>query len=112
MLARAEDADERLHPRIGEERVGHAEVEGFLPQRREGEPRLLGAEAHADPGFGPAGADGGRDGGVTGDEATYWIPFSAEKSIEAITRGLLGISFFIPSAPFPPKARGRRGFDC
>jgi hypothetical protein len=23
---------------------------------------------------------------------------------------LLGISFFIPSAPFPPKARGRRGF--
>ena len=24
---------------------------------------------------------------------------------------LLGISFFIPSAPFPPKARGRRGFD-
>ena len=26
-------------------------------------------------------------------------------------RLLLGISFFIPSAPFPPKARGRRGFD-
>jgi hypothetical protein len=25
---------------------------------------------------------------------------------------LLGISFFIPSAPFPPKARGRWGFDC
>ena len=24
---------------------------------------------------------------------------------------LLGISFFIPSAPFPPKARGRWGFD-
>jgi hypothetical protein len=24
---------------------------------------------------------------------------------------LLGVSFFIPSAPFPPKARGRRGFD-
>ena len=24
---------------------------------------------------------------------------------------MLGISFFIPSAPFPPKARGRRGFD-
>jgi signal transduction histidine kinase len=24
--------------------------------------------------------------------------------------GLLGISFFIPSAPFPPKARGRWGF--
>jgi hypothetical protein len=25
---------------------------------------------------------------------------------------LLGISFFIPSAPFPPKARGRRGFGA
>jgi hypothetical protein len=24
---------------------------------------------------------------------------------------LLVISFFNPSAPFPPKARGRRGFD-
>jgi len=24
---------------------------------------------------------------------------------------LLGICFFIPSAPFSPKARGRRGFD-
>jgi hypothetical protein len=25
---------------------------------------------------------------------------------------LLVISFFNPSAPFPPKARGRWGFDC
>jgi hypothetical protein len=24
---------------------------------------------------------------------------------------LIGIPFFIPSAPFPPKARGRWGFD-
>jgi len=26
--------------------------------------------------------------------------------------GVLGIPFFIPSAPFPPKARGRWGFDA
>ena len=35
----------------------------------------------------------------------------AKQEARLIAQKLLGISFFIPSAPFPPKARGRRGFD-
>ena len=36
--------------------------------------------------------------------------FVSPEIVELLHDELLGISFFIPSAPFPPKARGRRGF--
>ena len=40
------------------------------------------------------------------EDLQYWVQMNPK-----VAKRLLGISFFIPSAPFPPKARGRRGFD-
>ena len=47
---------------------------------------------------------------LLGWAGAIWASHLASQSTDRNSLLLIGIPFFIPSAPFPPKARGRWGF--